>query len=107
MKPWLTWTSRSLPAGRLAMGMGFPVEKASESMHLGAARAGCGKQGPVSLTYDQSGVDYDTLDAFKRACQRAAAGTTGALALHGLSEPPRVRGESAYLLETPTGYLAH
>ena len=59
------------------------------------------------LTYEQTGVKYDTLDAFKRACQKAAATTTGALALHGLTEPDSVRGESAYLLETADGYLAH
>jgi phosphoribosylformylglycinamidine cyclo-ligase len=59
------------------------------------------------LTYGQTGVNYDTLDAFKRACQRAAATTTGALADHGLTEPASIRGESAYLLETPDGYLAH
>ncbi|HVR75229.1 MAG TPA: AIR synthase-related protein [Planctomycetota bacterium] len=60
-----------------------------------------------TLDYQGSGVDYDVLDAFKRACQRAAATTTGALAAHGLSEPRSIRGESAYLLETPTEYLAH
>jgi len=60
-----------------------------------------------SMTYDRSGVRYDTLDAFKRACQQAAATTAPALELHNLSEPPNVRGESAYLLETPTEYLAH
>jgi len=60
-----------------------------------------------ALRYDQTGVDYDTLDAFKRACQKAAMTTTGALARHGLAEPANVRGESAYLLETDTGYLAH
>lgn len=59
------------------------------------------------LTYGQSGVNYDQLDAFKRACQRAAATTTGALKQHGLSEPSGIRGESAYLLETATEYLAH
>jgi phosphoribosylformylglycinamidine cyclo-ligase len=59
------------------------------------------------LSYQQAGVNYDTLDAFKRACQHAAATTVGALAEHKLSEPPAVRGESAYLLETPTEYLAH
>ena len=52
-------------------------------------------------------LNYDTLDAFKRACQRAAATTTGALAQHGLTEPASVRGESAYLIETDHGYLAH
>src|SRR5438128_2587706 len=61
----------------------------------------------MSLSYEQSGVHYDTLDAFKRACQKAAAATTPALALHGFSEPAGVRGESAYLMETPDGYLAH
>ncbi|HSI35225.1 MAG TPA: AIR synthase-related protein [Tepidisphaeraceae bacterium] len=61
----------------------------------------------AGLTYDSAGVHYDTLDAFKRACQRQAAQTAGALKLHGLSEPAKVRGESAYLIETPTEYLAH
>src|SRR3954469_21791529 len=59
------------------------------------------------LSYENSGVNYDQLDAFKRACQRAAAGTVAALAGHGLSEPAGVRGESAYLIETPDEYLAH
>ena len=59
------------------------------------------------LSYEQSGVNYDRLDAFKRACQRAAAGTTPALARHGLSEPKGIRGESAYLIEAPDEYLAH
>src|SRR5688500_6743124 len=61
----------------------------------------------MSLSYESSGVRYDTLDAFKRACQRAAATTTAALAAHGLTEPPGIRGESAYLIETPNEYLAH
>ena len=59
------------------------------------------------LSYEASGVNYDVLDAFKRACQRAAATTTGALASHRIAEPAGVRGESAYLLETPTEYVAH
>jgi phosphoribosylformylglycinamidine cyclo-ligase len=59
------------------------------------------------LSYESSGVNYDQLDAFKRACQRAAATTVSSLAMHGLSEPAGIRGESAYLLETDHGYLAH
>ncbi len=59
------------------------------------------------LTYAASGVDYDLLDAFKRTCQRAAATTRDALARHGLAEPPAVRGESAYLVETPDAFFAH
>src|SRR5512133_396837 len=61
----------------------------------------------MSLSYEQSGVNYDALDAFKRACQKAAAGTTPCLQQHGLSEPAKIRGESAYLIETPEEYLAH
>lgn len=59
------------------------------------------------LSYEESGVNYDRLDAFKRACQRAASGTAPLLAAHGLSEPAGVRGESAYLIETPDEFLAH
>jgi len=61
----------------------------------------------MPLNYRDSGVDYGPLDAFKRACQRAAGTTTAALAAQGLSEPPGVRGESAYLIETPDEFLAH
>ena len=61
----------------------------------------------MSLSYEASGVRYDQLDAFKRACQRAAGSTAGALADHGYREPPEVRGESAYLLEAEDHYLAH
>jgi len=59
------------------------------------------------LSYESSGVNYDRLDAFKRACQRAASVTTSSLAAHGLREPADIRGESAYLIETPDEYLAH
>ena len=60
-----------------------------------------------ALSYESAGVDYGPLDAFKRACQGAAATTVDALAGHGMAEPAGVRGESAYLIETPTEYLAH
>jgi phosphoribosylformylglycinamidine cyclo-ligase len=59
------------------------------------------------LSYEQSGVNYDRLDAFKRACQRAAGPTAAQLAAHGLSEPEGIRGESAYLIEAPDEFLAH
>lgn len=61
----------------------------------------------MSLSYENSGVNYDTLDAFKRACQKAAASTAPALAFHGLKEPQNIRGESAYLMESADSYLAH
>ncbi|HZL37335.1 MAG TPA: AIR synthase-related protein [Tepidisphaeraceae bacterium] len=59
------------------------------------------------LSYEQSGVNYDLLDAFKRACQQSAATTTAALGHHGLSEPAGIRGESAYLIESDAEFLAH
>ena len=46
------------------------------------------------LSYESSGVNYDRLDAFKRACQRAAATTAEVLAAHGLSEPAGIRGRA-------------
>jgi phosphoribosylformylglycinamidine cyclo-ligase len=61
----------------------------------------------MSLSYESSGVNYDQLDAFKRACQRAARTTAGALAAHGYAEPASTRGESAYLMEAADHYLAH
>ncbi|MFA5263653.1 MAG: AIR synthase-related protein [Opitutaceae bacterium] len=61
----------------------------------------------MSLSYESSGVRYDQLDAFKRACQRAARATSGLLAAHGYREPDTVRGESAYLMEAGDHYLAH
>jgi phosphoribosylformylglycinamidine cyclo-ligase len=61
----------------------------------------------MSLSYESSGVRYEQLDAFKRACQRAASTTTQALHLHGYTEPPATRGESAYLMEGTDAFLAH
>src|SRR5688572_19643194 len=59
------------------------------------------------MSYEQSGVRYDALDAFKRACQRMAGATAKELSIHGLAEAPNVRGESAYLIEADDRYLAH
>ncbi|MBL9218779.1 MAG: phosphoribosylformylglycinamidine cyclo-ligase [Opitutaceae bacterium] len=61
----------------------------------------------MSLSYESSGVRYDQLDAFKRACQQAARGTAGELKAHGYAEPATTRGESAYLIEGPDHFLAH
>jgi len=61
----------------------------------------------MSLSYESSGVNYDQLDAFKRACQRAAKTTATALTAHGYAEPASTRGESAYLIEAADHYLAH
>ena len=61
----------------------------------------------MSLSYESSGVNYDQLDAFKRACQRAAKTTAGLLRDHGYAEPASTRGESAYLMEASDHFLAH
>ena len=61
----------------------------------------------MALSYESSGVRYDQLDAFKRACQQAARTTAGVLAGHGYSEPSTTRGESAYLIEAADHFLAH
>jgi len=61
----------------------------------------------MSLSYESSGVRYDQLDAFKRACQKAARATAGELAAHGYAEPATTRGESAYLIEGKDHFLAH
>lgn len=61
----------------------------------------------MSLSYESSGVNYDQLDAFKRACQAAAKTTAGLLKDHGYAEPASTRGESAYLMEAADHYLAH
>lgn len=61
----------------------------------------------MSLSYEASGVRYDQLDAFKRACQRAARTTAGLLREHGYAEPATTRGESAYLIEAADHFLAH
>jgi phosphoribosylformylglycinamidine cyclo-ligase len=61
----------------------------------------------MSLSYESAGVHYGPLDAFKRACQRAALTTTDLLAPHGYREPETVRGESAYLIEAPDHFIAH
>jgi phosphoribosylformylglycinamidine cyclo-ligase len=61
----------------------------------------------MALSYEDSGVHYEQLDAFKRACQQAAQKTTDTLGAHGYHEPVAVRGESAYLIEAEDHFLAH
>ncbi len=56
------------------------------------------------MRYQDSGVDYGPLDAFKRACQQLAATTTPPAPF---TQAPNTRGESAYLLEMPQSYFAH
>ena len=48
---------------------------------------------PGTLSYEQSGVNYDLIDPLKVSAQRAAAATAGHLAGHGFSEVLASRGE--------------
>lgn len=59
------------------------------------------------MSYESTGVRYDVMDPFKRACQQTAAGTSANLARHGMKEVPGTRGESVYVIETEREYLAH
>src|ERR1700709_2515798 len=59
-----------------------------------------------TLSYEQSGVNYDLIDPLKVTAQRAAASTAVHLAAHGFSEVKASRGESAYVVDAGPFYLA-
>jgi len=59
-----------------------------------------------TLSYEQSGVNYDLIDPLKVAAQRAAAATAVHLSAHGFSEVAASRGESAYVIDVGPFYLA-
>jgi phosphoribosylformylglycinamidine cyclo-ligase len=61
--------------------------------------------GDKDSAYAAAGVDYDSLDGFKRLCQEAA-GATKPYLMQGFTEPDGIRGESAYLLEQEGSFLA-
>ena len=60
----------------------------------------------ATLSYEQSGVNYDLIDPLKVSAQRAAAGTSVHLAAHGFSEVAASRGESAYVVDVGPFYIA-
>ena len=59
------------------------------------------------MTYSGVGVDYEAMDPFKRMAQEKARETSLNLERFGFSEVSKSRGESAYLIKTPFGYVAH
>ncbi|MCA0244416.1 MAG: phosphoribosylformylglycinamidine cyclo-ligase [Proteobacteria bacterium] len=61
---------------------------------------------PTTLSYRQSGVDYDLIDPLKVSAQRAAAATASHLGAHGFAEVAASRGESAYVVDVGPFYLA-
>ncbi len=60
----------------------------------------------TTLSYEQSGVNYDLIDPLKVAAQRAASSTAANLGAHGFSEVTESRGESAYVVDVGPFYLA-
>ncbi|MDP3244465.1 MAG: hypothetical protein Q8M83_02260, partial [bacterium] len=66
-----------------------------------------GKTPKKGMTYAGAGVSYETMDPFKRAAQLAGRETAQNIKRLGFSEFVPSRGESAFLIETPDGYLAH
>jgi phosphoribosylformylglycinamidine cyclo-ligase len=59
-----------------------------------------------SLSYEQAGVQYDLIDPLKVRAQRAAAATASQLGAHGFSEVRASRGESAYVVDVGSFYIA-
>ena len=63
-----------------------------------------------NMTYAGSGVDYDAMDPFKRACQLAGQATRRNIQRLNDGEFKELelsRGESAYLIEAAKSYFAH
>jgi phosphoribosylformylglycinamidine cyclo-ligase len=56
---------------------------------------------PTGMTYASSGVDYDTLDRYKRLAQAAAARTSGNITRFGCEVVEATRGESCFLVRWP------
>lgn len=61
---------------------------------------------PDTLTYEQSGVNYDLIDPLKVSAQAAARETAVQLKAHGFTEVAASRGESAYVVDVGPFYLA-
>jgi len=60
-----------------------------------------------NITYAGVGVNYDSMDPFKKMAQNSASKTAQNINRFGFSEVSASRGESAYLIETKDSYLAH
>ena len=58
------------------------------------------------LTYKQSGVSYEAMDPLKRLAQAAGQKTVHNIVNSGLQEVSLSRGESAYVLDQGSSYLA-
>ncbi|MBN1326284.1 phosphoribosylformylglycinamidine cyclo-ligase [Candidatus Falkowbacteria bacterium] len=59
------------------------------------------------MTYSGVGVNYDAMDPFKRAAQKAGLATSENILRLNMMEFEASRGESAYLIERSDCFLAH
>ncbi len=59
-----------------------------------------------ALTYEQAGVNYDQVDPIKLLAQQSAKATAAHMTARGFAEVSASRGESAYVLDIGTAYLA-
>ena len=59
------------------------------------------------MTYAETGVNYGTMDPFKRAAQLAAQETSKNISRLGFFERTESRGESVFVINTHDGYLGH
>jgi len=64
-----------------------------------------GEKTPIS--YSSTGVNYDSMDPFKRAAQLGAAETSPNIERTGFSVVERSRGESAFVIDEGPRYSAH
>lgn len=60
-----------------------------------------------AMTYQATGVNYDSLDTFKRACQKRAAQTSHNAERLGVEPVEESRGESVYLIKNNQEYFGH
>jgi phosphoribosylformylglycinamidine cyclo-ligase len=60
-----------------------------------------------AMTYAASGVNYDALDAFKRACQKRASATANNAQHLGVEPVEESRGESVYVVKQGSEYFGH
>jgi phosphoribosylformylglycinamidine cyclo-ligase len=89
------------PSAQTAGGMRGTVVLCGDNFVMNSNAGGSG-----TLSYEQSGVNYELIDPLKVAAQRAAASTAGHLAAHGFTEVKASRGESAYVVDVGPFYLA-
>ena len=60
----------------------------------------------IGMTYQETGVSYEAMDPLKRMAQIAGKKTAKNISSTGCTEVEQSRGESAYVLDQGSSYLA-